>query len=77
MSHTWLVIVMSNLEIKITWSDCMTGFEGLKCENKIDQCKNNLCPSDAIMCIDSITEPHCICPTVSNHCSNPKIILIA
>ena len=43
--------------------DCYSGFEGDQCNEKIDQCKGNPCPKDAVMCIDSITRPHCICPT--------------
>ena len=48
------------------WCDCVAGFEGDRCEIQIDHCKGNPCPKDAVMCINSITEPQCICKVVSN-----------
>lgn len=47
------------------WCDCVAGFEGDRCEIQIDHCKGNPCPRDAVMCINSITEPQCICKVVS------------
>ena len=46
------------------WCDCVAGFEGDRCEIQIDHCKGNPCPKDAVMCINSITEPQCICKVV-------------
>ena len=43
------------------YCECPDGFEGLHCENNIDDCLGVTCPADK-MCYDGVAGYECSCP---------------